>query len=552
MQKIIIPAKLAGNEHNATPAVVEALEKLCKTGGTLAFEKGEYHFRPEGAYKHFVGISNNSAGEKSIAFPIIGAKHITVEGGGSTFVFYGGVLPFWIKDSCGIEVKNLNYDIPVSPIAVMRITEVSEEGFKLEIDREKTPYRVESGELIFLANGGERRGQFALHATERLFIRYLYSGVHNTPAGNLPVPFMHTVAREVEGGVHMTYLDTTQEKCRFHEGETVHSTLFGGRSTCACLIDGSKEVKIKDFCVRRCIGMGIVGQLAEDIEIDGFCSDESAHGEGWTLTADALHFINCRGKLDIHNCRISHTKDDVINVHGNYTVLNRVEEGGLIVDIKHHEQAWFNLYKKGDRLALTDPETLDYVAYFTVEKAEFIDQSGKQLSICGCFEGDANAVTQGFLVENPDRMPNVHLHRNDFSFFPHIRLSGAGEILVEENDIGNCAAALFAQDLFKYWYESGRIRHLVYRNNRLYSCNSKGGSSFMTVAIDGLDPATAPKVHDTVEIYGNTFIGLKKRAIKAFAVKHLVVRDNTYDLITPELIELDGVYVENAQNGLKT
>ena len=32
----------------------------------------------------------------------------------------------------------------------------------------------------------------------------------------------------------------------------------------------------------------------------------------------------------------------------------------------------------------------------------------------------------------------------------YIRLSGAGETVVEENSIGNCAAALLAQDLFKY------------------------------------------------------------------------------------------------------
>ena len=122
----------------------------------------------------------------------------------------------------------------------------------------------------------------------------------------------------------------------------------------------------------------------------------------------------------------------------------------------------------------------------------------------------------------------------------YIRLSGAGETVVEENSIGNCAAALLAQDLFKYWYKSGRVRHLIYRNNRLYNCNGKAVSSFFTIAIDGLDPAAAPKIHDTVEFYGNTVTGLKNRFVKSVGLKNLLMHHNIFEDGREIKMQIDG------------
>ena len=127
-----------------------------------------------------------------------------------------------------------------------------------------------------------------------------------------------------------------------------------------------------------------------------------------------------------------------------------------------------------------------------------------------------------------------------------MRLSGAGEMLVEDNDLSDCAAALVARDLFKYWYESGRVRHLVFRNNRLRNCNGKGGSCFIRVGIDGLDAKTAPKIHQTVEIYGNTFAQVKQYAVKCFGTKELILRDNVTEDGAPLSVVVDGKEAERA------
>ena len=70
--------------QNASPEVVRALNEIkAAGGGELHFEAGEYHFFREGTEKKFFAVSNNSAGEKSIVFPLFNTRGLTVDGGGA-------------------------------------------------------------------------------------------------------------------------------------------------------------------------------------------------------------------------------------------------------------------------------------------------------------------------------------------------------------------------------------------------------------------------------------------------------------------------------------
>ena len=110
-KKIIISNTFSGEGNNVTSAVAEALGKLKKTGGTLCFEKGIYHFFAENALTKFLAIPNSSLGNKKIIFPIFDFKNLTVDGGNSTFVFHGGSLPFVVRNSDNITFKNFIADI---------------------------------------------------------------------------------------------------------------------------------------------------------------------------------------------------------------------------------------------------------------------------------------------------------------------------------------------------------------------------------------------------------------------------------------------------------
>ena len=242
------------------------------------------------------------------------------------------------------------------------------------------------------------------------------------------------------------------------------------------------------------------------------------------MTADALHFINCSGTLDIQNCSISDTMDDAINVHGMYTILQEAAENTLHASIGHYEQYYFMPYLPGDRLEIIHSATFAVVAEFYVESACFQEGSGTEIILKGRFTYGKDNLQKGYWIENPDRMPNLHLHHNCFQRFPHNRISGGGEILVEDNRFSDCHAALLCLDLARYWYESGRVKHLVYRNNILDNCGF-----FIKIGIDGIADAQAPKIHKRIEITGNRFSGVTNCAVTAGGVQELIVDNNIFE-----------------------
>ena len=110
--------------------------------------------------------------------------------------------------------------------------------------------------------------------------------------------------------------------------------------------------------------------------------------------------------------------------------------------------------------------------------------------------------------------------------------------MVEENCFADCSSALLCLDLARYWYESGRVKHLVYRNNILDNCNGRGGSEFIRIGIDGVEDEKAPKIHEKIEIVGNRFSSIRKYAVKAGGVKELIIQDNVFDIERENLFRI--------------
>lgn len=79
-------------------------------------------------------------------------------------------------------------------------------------------------------------------------------------------------------------------------------------------------------------------------------------------------------------------------------------------------------------------------------------------------------------------------------------------------------SALTATIWLQYWFESGRVRDLVFRRNRMKDCNALGGSAFIRVSVSGFRDAETPKIHGRVEISDNTFHGVTNAAIRMAGV----------------------------------
>ncbi len=527
---LTVPTALAVNGVDATAHVINKIGEL-PDGGTLLFEKGEYHFYPDKAQVGFFA-PGGSSGRKKVCFPIWDMKNLTIDGGGSTFVFHGNAFPFIVSESAHVTLRNFVCDTAISPTVALELTEKTEEGFFCRIDKKKTPFRTENGHLIFERDGqalSTEAGRLSLHSLDRMAIYYLYAGDTAQSKENLPTLYINADAFELEDRLYFRYREDTQTAYPYEIGERVVINTEEKRERAVFFFENSEDVAVENVTIRRGGGMGVIAQLCRDVRVRGMRTDLTAHGDSVSLTADAFHIIHCSGDFEIADCNMGSFLDDACNVHGLYTVFDRVNGDCMHVHLGHTGHSYLCPYKAGDTLVVSNPETKEVVCEARVKDVFFTSNDGLKLSVKVDFLYGEDALREGFLVENPARMPNVCIRNNRFRDYPHIRLSGAGDIRFEDNEISDCTAALLLFDLSDYWYESGRIHNARICRNRFVNCNALGGDSFIRIGVSGFDDAHAPRIHEYIEISDNTFEGLKQEAVHACGVRTLVCKGNTAD-----------------------
>lgn len=527
---VTVPSSLAVRGLDATAHVINRLDELTE-GGTLLFETGEYHFYPDRARVGFFA-PGGSSGKKNVCFPIWDMKNITIDGGGSVFVFHGNAFPFIVSESAHITLRNFVCDTALSPTVALEVIEKTEEGFFCRIDKEKSPFRTENGHLIFDREGqmlSTEAGRFSLHSLDRLAIVYLYAGDTAQSKDNLPAPFIDTDAFELTDRLYFRYREGSPILYPYEIGERVVINTEEKRERAVFFFENSEDVTVENVTIRRGGGMGVLAQLCRDVRVRGMRTDLTAHGDGVALTADAFHIIHCSGDFEIADCAMESFLDDACNVHGLYTVFDHVNGDCMHVHLGHIGHSCFCPYKAGDTLVVLNNETMEPVCEARVRDVFFTSNDGMNLSVKVEFLYGEDALKEGFLVENPARMPNVFIHNNRFRDFPHFRLSGAGDIRFEDNEISDCFMALLLMDLSAYWYESGRIHNARICRNRFTNCNALDGDAFIRIGVSGFDDTHAPRIHEYIEISDNRFDGLKSMAVRACGVRSLVCKDNTVD-----------------------
>ena len=148
-----------GSRRNAVAAVGRALE-ACRglERPVLVFPRGRYDFWPQHAVEKVYFESNTTAvNPKRLAILIEGFAGLTVDGGGSTFVFHDRMQPFTVDRSTGVTIRDLSidWDIPLSAEAVVEAA--TEEYLDLRIDDRQFPYVIEKRPARLRRGGLEER-----------------------------------------------------------------------------------------------------------------------------------------------------------------------------------------------------------------------------------------------------------------------------------------------------------------------------------------------------------------------------------------------------------
>jgi len=541
-------------EKDATPAFVSMIHTLKQQGGgELLIKEDTYHFYPDKAFETFCYISNHDDGLRSTPFPIIDMNNVNIVGDNVRFIFHGIMLPFIIEDSHNISISGISIDWEHTFHSEMEVVANNAEGgtFDVRITSDY-PYTIRNGELIFIKEGYE-------HNLERAILwdiktkAVAYNTVKSTPFE----PFSAPTIKRYEEKIVFPYPIVEREaihRFRYVENKVNAKELKPGlvrlsgtgrqvpgtgmvivckgrnglnRIAPAFRVLNARHTTLKNINVYHAGGMGLIVEKSEDIYLDNFnikLPDNS--NRMLSTTADATHFVNCKGRIEMKNCVFSNQLDDATNIHGTFVeVVDRINDKCIGVKLGHFQQLGFEFASVGDKIGFVDahnsyePFETNVVKRVTpVNKRYYIVEFDTPLS---------DNVQNGIVLDNIEWYPEV-LISNCKALNNRARgflISTPKTTVIENCTFSNMMAAIFLPTELSWWYESGCAADLTIRNNVFNDC-CYGGNKTAVIACHTNHDLTG-YVYKNIVIENNRFSTFDKALLKMEKVDGLVFKNNT-------------------------
>lgn len=518
------------NVKDYTPVVVEILKSHPEGNLKIRFGKGLYPFYPERGAREFLTLSNNDSDDKRIAFLIKDMRNVTIEGDGSDFMFHGCMVPFAVKGSSNVTIKgvSVDYDYPWTFEGTVLSSDPVSRSFTVKVFPD-TKYRIEGDRLFFGGYDWEYpMGESILFdpKTHRPFF-YTCAYDHGYWSGEMG-------ARDLgDGVVEFTRLSARDVppvgSVWDDKGPTGLNRLYP-----AIAVLSSKDVSITDVHVYRSCGMGVISEYSENISISGY---STAAREGSprmvTTSADATHFVSCKGRITIENSLFESMLDDAANIHGIYMLVDSVlSSNTLRAHFGHFQQVGDQFADEGDVISFVDKSNLRPVGSGRIRS---IDKSDLKAYIIETdFDLGGVADPTNIALENISRGADVTI-RNCTVRYNRARsllLSTYGDVLVEDCDFASQMAGICVSGDANFWYESGRTKNIVIRNNKFtdLAIGANGPQAILQI-----DPEIPTKTrgndfhyHNSVTFTGNIVETFDSQIVYARSVGTLDISDNIF------------------------
>lgn len=486
--------------NDATPAVLaRVLDADENPISEIKFEKGTYHFYPDKGFEHLCYISNHEDVLARTAFPLFDFKDIIIDGQGSKFIFHGRMIPFVIEGGSNINLKNfsIDWEVPFHSEGLVVANNAENKTFDLKYG-DVDSYEIRNGELYFVKEYYEHNiGQNILFDPERRAIayraheygvatstkvkiqhnidniEYKYKGDHQTIGQIGQGRKSNMRAQEIEPGVVRIYAG---KKNILPVGSVLVAKGEKGlnRVSPAIRVTGVVGLSAKNVTVHHANGMGIIVENSENITLDGFNTIPSGK-RMLSTTADATHFVGCRGQVILKNCTLSNQMDDAMNVHGTYQeVMDVLGEKTIGIHVGHFEQQMFVLGRPNDKVGVVRlSESFEPYYNLSIKSIEIIN--GRYHKITFNEKLPAN-IQAGDLIENLDAYPEVTVTGCTIkgNRARGLLISTPRKTLVENNFFHTQMEAILMPVESSSWYESGSAANVTITNNTFQDSNHGG------------------------------------------------------------------------------
>lgn len=540
--------------EDATPAVLKRLLNADENPiSEIKFEKGTYHFYPEKGLEKYVHISNHCDVMVHTAFPLQGFENLKIDGQGSTFIFHGIMIPFLVNDSKNITIENLSIDWNEpfhSEGKIVAIDEVNK-TFDMSIG-EEYPYEIRNGQLIFIKPYYEHTiGQSILYDPVRKAIMFdteSYTNISTIRKAEVSrnvdkVPYKYERdPRAVEfkrlgreNKVTATELKPGLIRIAGHSKKlppvgmilTMKGDQGFNRVAPAFRVTHTYGFNAKNINVHHAGGMGMIAENSADLILDNFNVTPS-QGRMVSTTADATHFVGCRGKIELKNCTFENQLDDASNIHGTYQIItDLLEDNKIGVRMGHDQQKGFQVGIPSDTLGLVRlKDSFHAYDYVTIKSIQYMNG---RYQIITLNEHLPKGVQYGDLIENVSAYPellvqNCKIQNNRAR---GLLLSTPKKTIIEDNYFSTEMEALLIPVESSHWYESGNGANVIIRNNVFQDCTHSGQNR--GVIRFHTDDENANIAFKNFEISNNTFNHWDSWILQISNIDGLKVEGNTFN-----------------------
>ncbi|MEP0366986.1 MAG: right-handed parallel beta-helix repeat-containing protein [Cyclobacteriaceae bacterium] len=538
--------------QDMTPVLSRVLE-YAKSKGVkrVVFPKGTYHFYPTYARDYYCTIANNDNGNRRVAFPVIDFSGMEIDGGGSDFVFHGRVMPFLIKNSKEVVLKNFTIDWQVPFALEGKVVDVDAKAHSFDISI-LTPYEVRDGHLYhcieYEDSEYERTYGDKFRRAESV-CNIIGQNIIWDPNTMAPVfnadkmsglNYKLLRAEEIRAGIVRIYSPYEElppvNTIFYSKGEYIANRLCPG-----IRVVESSNVNLSSVDVYHAGAMGLIAERSEDIFLDRFnIRLEPEGGRYVSTTADATHFTHCKGRIEIRNCTFENMMDDAVNVHGVYMrVKGVIGENTLACETYHPHQKDLIFGKVGETVRIVDKETLQPKTGELILKS--VDRLNEKVVILTFNQSIKNIAKQGDGVENLTWSPTVLLENNKVrnNRARGFLIATAGKVEVKNNYFSTQKAGIRLTSDMRLWNESGALSDVLIEGNTFEDCVFGGGGEQSVILIDPeiSSPENEKFFHRNITIRNNTFKTFDSAVIFARSVDGLniiankVIQTTTYPSI---------------------
>lgn len=508
-------------------AIMECKEKQ---GSVLEFPKGRYDFWPEKSQRRKCFISNTSSESecpskiKNIALLFEGAKNLTIEGNGSTFVFHGKTIIFALDKCENIKVQNISFDFERPSMSELTLEELAPNQIIASIHPD-SKYAIIDDRIKFYGEGWSMQENLFSIMSDTVEGTNLYSSLE---------PILNS--RAIEIAPFKVRFEGDFSNTSYKEKEIL-STRNHVRDHVGVFVNQSKNITFNNLNIHYMHGLGVVSQFSENLTYKKV-NIVPSRGRSIAAFADGMHFSGCKGHIEVDSCKFRGLHDDPINVHGTYLRINKINsKQSLTMRFMHGQTYGMQPFFENDTIAFVQSSTLRKIDYAIVKRVKRV--SDREFDIM-LDKPIPNEIKEGDCLENITCSPSLRVSncRVEMTNTRGLLITTPKKVVVENNYFFRTGmyAILIAGDA-NSWYESGAVNDVLIQNNIFDACgyNLYDDRNSYAIALEpeNHEAVKEHKVHRNVRIENNIFkvyednLVLKARSAESlFFIGNMVEQTN--------------------------